>query len=156
MKIVLDNLIHDKLLTKIIVAFSYPGERLIEYPNDPDHAMWISRELLPQLEKDFPLLATPPGRCLMGTSFGAVAALATAVSFPDTYGSLLLQSGSFLYSDRGVWHGEERGFDPVVRFIDHYRAAPYAPPSGRTSPAGRTRTSRKRTVACCRSFAAPE
>jgi enterochelin esterase family protein len=38
MKIVLDNLIHDKLLTKIIVAFTYPGERLIEYPNDPDHA----------------------------------------------------------------------------------------------------------------------
>jgi enterochelin esterase family protein len=35
MKIVLDNLIHDKLLTKIIVAFSYPGERLTEYPDDP-------------------------------------------------------------------------------------------------------------------------
>jgi enterochelin esterase-like enzyme len=123
MKIVLDNLIHDELLAKIIVAFSYPGERLIEYPNDPDHAKWISRELLPQLEKDFPLLAAPPGRCLMGTSFGAVAALATAVRFPDTYGSLLLQSGSFLSSDRGVWHGEGRGFDAVVRFIDHYRAA---------------------------------
>jgi enterochelin esterase-like enzyme len=124
MKIVLDNLIHDKVLTKIIVAFTHPGERLTEYPNDPDHAKWISCELLPQLEKEFPLLAAARGRCLMGTSFGAVAALSTAVRFPNVFGSLLLQSGSFLYSDRAVWHGEGSGFDPVVRFIDHYRAAP--------------------------------
>jgi enterochelin esterase family protein len=61
---------------------------------------------------------------LLGTSFGAVAALSTAVRFPGTYGSLLLQSGSFLYSNPAVWHGEGSVFDPVVRFIDHYRAQP--------------------------------
>jgi enterochelin esterase family protein len=38
--------------------------------------------------------------------------------------SLLLQSGSFLYSDPAVWHGEAAYFDPVVRFVDRYRAAP--------------------------------
>jgi enterochelin esterase-like enzyme len=125
MKLVLDNLIHDKKLAKIIVAFTHPGERLTEYPDDPDHAQWITRELLPRLEGEFPLLAAPSGRCLMGTSFGAVAALSTAVRFADVYGSLLLQSGSFLYSDPAVWHGEGATvFDPVVRFIDRYRAAP--------------------------------
>ena len=50
MKLVLDNLIHDKKLAEIIVAFSYPGERLTEYPDNPDHAQWITRELLPRLE----------------------------------------------------------------------------------------------------------
>jgi enterochelin esterase-like enzyme len=125
MKLVLDNLIHDKKLAKIIVAFTHPGERLTEYPDDPDHAQWITRELLPRLETEFPLLAAPSGRCLMGTSFGAVAALSTAVRFADVYGSLLLQSGSFLYSDPAVWHGEGATlFDPVVHFIDRYRAAP--------------------------------
>ncbi len=125
MKLVLDNLIHDKKLAKIIVAFTHPGERLTEYPDDPNHAQWITRELLPRLEREFPLLAAPSGRCLMGTSFGAVAALSTAVRFADVYGSLLLQSGSFLYSDAAVWHGEGATvFDPVVRFIDRYRAAP--------------------------------
>ena len=124
MKIVLDNLIHDKKLAKIIVAFTYPGERLTEYPNDPDHARWITCELLPDLERQFPLLTDPGDRCLMGTSFGAVSALSTAVRFPGRYGSLLLQSGSFLYSDPRVHHGEGSDFDPVVRFIDHYRAAP--------------------------------
>jgi enterochelin esterase-like enzyme len=127
MKIILDNLIDDGKLAKIIVAFTYPGERLTEYPNDPDHAEWITCELLPELERQFPLLDTPAGRCLMGTSFGAVAALSTAVRFPRTYGSLLLQSGSFLYSDRAVWHGEGKSFDPVVRFVDHYRAQPVRP-----------------------------
>ena len=124
MKLVIDNLIQDKKLAKIIVAFSYPGERLTEYPDNPDHAQWITRELVPRLEREFPLLAAPSGRCLMGTSFGAVAALSTAVRFPGTYGSLLLQSGSFLYSDPAVWHGEGAVFSPVVRFIDRYRAAP--------------------------------
>jgi enterochelin esterase family protein len=127
MKIILDNLIDDGRLTKIIVAFTYPGERLTEYPNDPDHAEWITCELLPELEEQFRLLGTPAGRCLMGTSFGAVAALSTAVRFPRSYGSLLLQSGSFLYSDRNVWHGEGKDFDPVVRFVDHYRAHPVRP-----------------------------
>ena len=91
----------------------------------------------------------------MGTSFGAVSALSTAVRFPGRYGSLLLQSGSFLYSDPRVHHGEGSDFDPVVRFIDHYRAAPYALRSERSSPAGRTRTWSMPTVACCRSSAAP-
>ena len=104
-----------------------PGERLTEYPDDPDHAEWLTCELLLELEKRYPLLATPAGRCLMGTSFGAVAALSTAVRFPHSYGSLLLQSGSFLYSDPDVRHGEGSDFDPVVRFIDHYRAHPVRP-----------------------------
>jgi enterochelin esterase family protein len=60
----------------------------------------------------------------MGTSFGAVAALSTAVRFPGTYGSLLLQSGSFSLSNPDVRPGEGSVFDPVVRFIDHYRAHP--------------------------------
>jgi enterochelin esterase family protein len=127
MKIILDNLIDDGRLAKIIVAFTYPGERLTEYPDDPDHAEWLTCELLPELEKRFPLLDTPAGRCLMGTSFGAVAALSTAVRFPHSYGSLLLQSGSFLYSNPAVRHGEGSDFDPVVRFIDHYRAHPVRP-----------------------------
>ena len=35
----------------------------------------------------------------MGSSFGALASLSTAVRYPETYGSLLLQSGSFLFTD---------------------------------------------------------
>jgi hypothetical protein len=127
-------LMHDKTLAKIIVAFTYPGERLLEYPDDPDHARWITCELLPLLERRFPLLAAPAGRCLMGTSFGAVAALSTAVRFPGTYDSLLLQSGSFLYSDPGC--GTARGGTSVRWCASLIITAPipYARRSERSSP----------------------
>lgn len=60
----------------------------------------------------------------MGSSFGAVAALSTAVRYPQTFGSLLLQSGSFVFTDIGDDHGGGPAFDPVVTFVNRYRARP--------------------------------
>ena len=62
----------------------------------------------------------------MGASFGAVAALSTAVRRPGFYGKLLLQSGSFAFTDIG--DGNRRGplFDPVVSFMNQLRAQPMA------------------------------
>jgi enterochelin esterase-like enzyme len=91
MKTVLDNLIHRLDMAETVVAFTHPGDRLVEYPN---------------------------------SSFGAVASLSTAVRHPGTFGSLLLQSGSFVFSDLGADRGEDRAFDPVVRFVNRYRAHP--------------------------------
>lgn len=124
MKMVLDNLIHRLDMAETLVAFTYPGERLTEYPNNAAHARWISRELVPQLEDQYPLVAHPSGRALMGSSFGAIAALSTAVRYPETYGSLLLQSGSFVFTDIGQLQGDNPAFDPVVRFMNRYRRNP--------------------------------
>jgi enterochelin esterase family protein len=60
----------------------------------------------------------------MGASFGAVAALSAAYRYPGSYGSLLLQSGSFVFTDIGSDHGGGPEFKPVVRFVNRYRAAP--------------------------------
>jgi enterochelin esterase family protein len=60
----------------------------------------------------------------MGSSFGAIASLSTAVRAPETYGGLLLQSGSFLFTDIGGEHGGGPTFDPVVKFVNRYRAKP--------------------------------
>jgi enterochelin esterase-like enzyme len=64
------------------------------------------------------------GRCLLGSSFGAVAALSAANRSPDTYGSLALMSGSFVFTDIGTDHGGGPAFDPVVKFVNRYRARP--------------------------------
>ena len=122
MKVVLDNLIHRLDMAETVVAFTYPGERLREYPNSGPHARWITKELIGQLEAQFPLIAHPSGRALLGSSFGAIASLTTAVRYPQTYGSLLLQSGSFVFTDIGALHGEDPAFDPVVKFMNRYRA----------------------------------
>jgi enterochelin esterase-like enzyme len=121
---VLDNLIHRLDVAETVVAFVYPGDRLTEYANSAAHARFLTAELLPRLESELPLAGTRSGRCLMGASFGAVAALATAYRHPDVYGSLLLQSGSFVFTDIGRDHGGGPPFEPVVRFMNRYRAAP--------------------------------
>jgi enterochelin esterase-like enzyme len=123
-KTVLDNLIHRLDVAEIVAAFVYPGDRLAEYANSAAHARYLTAELLPRLEAELPLVAKPSGRCLMGSSFGAVASLATAYRYPEVYGSLLVQSGSFVFTDIGDNHGGGPVFEPVVRFINRYRAAP--------------------------------
>jgi enterochelin esterase family protein len=123
-KTVLDNLIHRLDVAEIVVAFTNPGDRLVEYANSAAHARFVTTELIPQLERELPLLGTPAGRCLMGSSFGAVAALSTAYRYPEFFGSLLLQSGSFVFTDIGSDHGGGPVFDPVVKFVNRYRAKP--------------------------------
>jgi enterochelin esterase-like enzyme len=123
-KTVLDNLIHRLDVAETVVAFVYPGDRLAEYANSAAHSRYLTFELLPRLEAEFPLAGTPSGRCLMGASFGAVASLSAAFRYPEVYGSLLLQSGSFVFTDIGNDHGGGTPFDPVVRFVNRYRADP--------------------------------
>jgi enterochelin esterase family protein len=123
-KTVLDNLIHRLDVAETVVAFVSPGDRLAEYANSAAHARYLTAELLPRLEAEFPLAATASARCLMGASFGAVAALSAAYRYPRVYGSLLLQSGSFVFTDIGNNHGGGPPFEPVVKFVNRYRAAP--------------------------------
>jgi enterochelin esterase family protein len=123
---VLDNLIHQRRLTELVVAFSHPGERLVEYADDPCHAGFLVDELVPALEADLPLVGEPSGRGLMGASFGAVASLAAARRAPQHFGRLLLQSGSFAWSSNGC--SDRRGpmWEPVKAFVDTYTEAPTA------------------------------
>jgi len=123
-KTVLDNLIHRLDVAELVAAFVYPGDRLAEYANSAAHARFLTAELLPRLEAELPLAGTPSGRCLMGSSFGAVASLSVAYRHPEVYGSLLLQSGSFVFTDIGNDHGGGPAFEPVVRFVNRFRAAP--------------------------------
>ncbi|GAA1172019.1 hypothetical protein GCM10009584_11190 [Ornithinimicrobium humiphilum] len=124
LKTVLDNLIHDLDMAETIVVLSNPGDRLREYPNYAPHARHLTHELLPAIEEQLPVVRRSEARCLMGASFGGVASLSTAYRNPDTWGNLLLQSGSFVFTDIGDDHGGGPAFDPVVTFMNKYRARP--------------------------------
>lgn len=125
-KTVLDNLIHRGEVAPLIVALTHPGDRLVEYPNDPRHTAFLAEVLLPWLEERYPTFGQPSRRGLMGASFGGVASLSTAWRYPGLFGQLLLQSGSFAFTDIGV-HSRGRAFDPVVRFMNEFRANPGKP-----------------------------
>ena len=127
MKTVLDNLIHRLDVAPLVAAFIPPRDRLKEYPNHAPHARFVARELVPSISEKLPLIDTPEGRCLMGSSFGGIASLSTAVRYPGMFGSLLLQSASLVFTDIGTDHGGGPYFDPVVKFVNRYRARPTAP-----------------------------
>jgi enterochelin esterase-like enzyme len=124
MKVVLDNLIHSLVIPDLIVAFTDSPDRLVEYANDERHARFLNEELLPQISEILPLIDKPNARCLMGASFGAVAAFSTACRYPHFWGRLLLQSGSFAFTDIGKHNRRGPLFDKVVEFVNGYRADP--------------------------------
>lgn len=126
LKTVLDNLIHRLEIPDLIAAFVDSPDRLREYAADERHARFLTEELVPNLEAQLPLMGTPQGRCLMGASFGGVASLSTAWRYPGFWGRLLLQSGSFAFTDIGKHNRRGPLFDPVVQFMNAFRDEPAA------------------------------
>lgn len=126
LKTVLDNLIHRLEIAPMIVALIDSPDRLTEYGADPRHGDFVAQEVVPTIEQLYPVVRRPDARALMGASFGAVATLATAWKHPGTFGGLLLQSGSFAFSDIGE-HGRGPAFDPVAEFVNRFRAEPGRP-----------------------------
>jgi enterochelin esterase family protein len=126
MRTVLDNLIARLEIAPLAVALTSSPDRLREYAADPRHARFVAEELVPALEAELPVGGRAADRGLMGASFGAVASLATAWRYPDRFGKLLLQSGSFAFSDIGV-HGRSAVFDPVAEFVNAFREDPGRP-----------------------------
>jgi enterochelin esterase family protein len=126
LKTVLDNLVHRLEIPPLIAVLTQSPDRLHEYAGDDRHARFLAEELVPQLEQELPLVPTAGARGLCGASFGAVASLHCAWRHPGTFGKLLLQSGSFVFTEIGD-HGRGPVFDPVVAFVNEFRKAPGKP-----------------------------
>jgi enterochelin esterase-like enzyme len=123
---VLDNLIHRLEIPPLIAALTQSPNRLEEYAGHDAHSRFVAVELPERLQHSFPLHASPAARGLMGASFGAVASLHAAWRHPGRFGRLVLQSGSFAFSDIGH-HRRTPTFDPVARFVNDFRRRPGQP-----------------------------
>jgi enterochelin esterase family protein len=126
LQVVLDNLIHRLEVPPLIAALVQSPDRMREYAADERHAAFLVADLVPQLEQRYPLVQKPAARGLCGASFGAVASLHCAWRHPGFFGRLLLQSGSFVFTEIGD-HGRGPLFDPVVAFVNEFRRAPGRP-----------------------------
>lgn len=123
-KTVLDNLIHRLEIPAMIVALTQSPDRMSEYTCNERHARFLGEELLPGLRRKLPISEAASDCGLLGSSLGAVASLHAAAQFPDTFGKLLLLSGTFAFSDLGH-HKKGPALDPVVDFVNGYRATPF-------------------------------
>ncbi len=122
---VLDNLIHRLEIPPLIAALTQSPDRLNEYGANADHGRFLTEDLVPDLESRY-RLADVDDRVLVGASFGAVASLHASWSHPGAFNKLLLQSGSFAFTDVGT-HDLGPVFDPVVEFMNRFRADPGRP-----------------------------
>jgi enterochelin esterase family protein len=123
METVLDNLIHRHEVAPLLVCFTSGVARNAEYAANPKQADFLATELLPHLRRRFAVLERPEFHGIMGASFGAVSSLFAAVRHPGVWGRLLLQSGSFAFTDVGE-HARGRMWDPIVGFVNGLRDRP--------------------------------
>jgi len=121
---ILNNLIDRLEIADAIVVLTSSPDRLREYADDERHAKFVTEELVPYVQRLLPITDEPQSRCLMGASFGAVASLSTAYRYPGFYGRLLLQSGSFAFTDIGDRNHRGALFDRIVAMMNRYRAEP--------------------------------
>ena len=121
---VLDRLIQRYEVAPIVVAFVDPGEaRNQEYAANPLQARFLVDELLPELHRRYGLSTRVEDTGVMGASFGAVSSLHAGWTHPGVFGKLLLQSGSFAFTDIGR-HDRGPLWDPVVAFVNAFREDP--------------------------------
>ena len=114
MALILDNLIHWRVIPPVIAAFSWPGDRLHEYSANRDHADFVVHEALPVIEGNYPVSER---RFVMGASLGAVAALHAAWVHQGTFQGLLLQSGTF--AQTAGWEAAQALLGPVADLLHH-------------------------------------
>lgn len=120
---ILDNLIGRHEVAPLLVAFTSGHARNEEYAANPAQARFLAEELLPAMEARYGIEPDPANRGIMGASFGAVSSLYTAWTYPRAFGQILLQSGSFVFTDIGQ-HDRGKLWDPIVEFVAAFRQDP--------------------------------
>ncbi|WP_409304694.1 alpha/beta hydrolase [Peribacillus sp. SCS-155] len=96
---ILDELVLEQEIENIIVVgvpYKDVQDRRRKYhPEGEQHAQYIrflSHELVPFLDNEFPTYHIGQGRALIGDSLAATVSLLTALKYPNTFGKVLLQS----------------------------------------------------------------
>jgi enterochelin esterase-like enzyme len=99
MKIALDNLISDGLIEPVIAIFidsrdphTVQSRRLREYLLNPVYIRFLEEELVPAVEKEYQVAASPDQRGIIGMSEGGILALYTGISASNTFRRIGAQS----------------------------------------------------------------
>ncbi len=120
---VLDNLLHDREMADVIVLLTGSPDRLVEYKVDPRQGDFLVRDLLPMVEERWPLRRERSARCLMGASYGGLTSLHTFSRYPEYFGMVFSQSGSFVHADVRPRHPTEgdpqllADDEPIKQFV---------------------------------------
>jgi enterochelin esterase family protein len=102
---ILDNLIADKKINPIIVIFIDHREpinrannkRMNELSMNEKYLTFFEKELIPQVETNFPVIPENNSRAILGESMGGLTAAYFAFAEPRLFGMAGIQSPAFLF-----------------------------------------------------------
>lgn len=118
LNVIVDNLIHEKRIQPIAMAFLQNGDdhRGVEYACSDATIMWLDNIILPLARKKLNLLDVTKQRGaygVLGASFGGLMSVYTGLRMPEIFGKVISQSG--------VFEAEGRDF-AAVDMIKHQQA----------------------------------
>ena len=98
--VIVDNLIAEKRIRPIAMAFPQNGKRMrsVEYACSDATILWLEHVMLPLARKHLNLLDIkkhPGAYGILGASFGGIMSVYTGLRLPDIFGNVLSQSAVF-------------------------------------------------------------
>ncbi len=121
----LDAMVAAGRLPQMRAALLAPVDRDLHYSASPAYARALALALLPAVETVAPTPPGRPGRIGMGASMGALAMLYAHRRYPDCFGGLFLQSGSFFQPGLDDM---EAGYPRFARVSSFVRGVLRSPP----------------------------
>lgn len=125
-KTVLDNIIHRLECAPLVAVLTHPVDRLSEYAADEQHAAYLVENSSRRLNAATRFSSSPHNESLWAPALVRLRHFRRLRRCPDAFGKLLLQSGSFAFTDIGS-HKRGPRFDRVVQWMNKFREAPRQP-----------------------------
>jgi predicted alpha/beta superfamily hydrolase len=82
----------------VLVGNPTRESRARELPPNRDFADFLAKELVPWIRERWPVTNDPGRVVVAGSSYGGLAATFAAMTYPETFGNVLSQSGSFWWA----------------------------------------------------------
>ncbi len=122
---ILDNLIHQKKIKPIVAVFIDHREpvnrsnnrRMIELAMNEHYLNFIVKQLIPNVEKQYPISTNPEDRAIIGTSMGGLAAAYFSFSKPEIFGLAGVQSPAFWFRPEIYTYCDNPNHQPVKTFM---------------------------------------
>ena len=89
----------------VLVDIIDQAHRSAELPCNTDFWLALQEELLPQIQRIAPFSQKPERTLVAGQSFGGLAAMFAGLNWPQRFGCVLSQSGSYWWPSRGHHRG---------------------------------------------------
>jgi enterochelin esterase family protein len=115
----IDGMIGSGQVAPLVGVLLDPWARLVEYAALEAHSHHVVEEVIPHLRRRVGVESRPSDRGMLGSSLGAVAALATARHHPEHFGRLGLISGTFVHSPHPDF--PRPTFEPVMHLVASLR-----------------------------------